>query len=75
MKGKTAQIPAMGTKGSATETVTVYASIQAVVPDIKLWWPLHYGAPNLHHLTAQVTWEVGFSLCFCDFQSKNAFLP
>ena len=26
------------------------------MPGVKLWWPLHYGEPNLHTLTATVQW-------------------
>jgi hypothetical protein len=33
----------------------VHAVLCARVPDVKLWWPLHYGAPNLHSLRASVT--------------------
>ena len=32
----------------------VCASIKAKVPDVQLWWPLHYGESHLHNLTAEV---------------------
>ena len=45
--------------GSPPPSVTVHAVLHAKVPDVKLWWPLHYGAPNLHRITAEVTWDGG----------------
>eukprot|EP01047_Picozoa_sp_COSAG01_P079213 COSAG01_NODE_14936_length_1393_cov_2.597372_2_plen_103_part_01 len=37
----------------ATEVVTtVHAVLEAAVPAVGLWWPLHYGEPTLHTLTA-----------------------
>eukprot|EP01052_Picozoa_sp_SAG31_P039619 SAG31_NODE_5529_length_2475_cov_2.029040_4_plen_116_part_00 len=66
------QLPA--TNGLVTPlTVSVCASITASVPNVELWWPLHYGKPNLHNLTAKVrqrgclrvaTWNVS-SLAVC----------
>lgn len=34
--------------------VVVHASIEASVPEISLWWPLHYGEPHLHNISAIV---------------------
>lgn len=34
-------------------TVTVHAVLEAGVPAVKLWWPVHYGEPALHTLTAR----------------------
>jgi hypothetical protein len=46
--------------GGAVQTV-VHAVVAARVPDVKLWWPLHYGEPNLHNITATVSWDASAS--------------
>ena len=35
-------------------TTTHWAIITAKVPDVKLWWPQHYGEPHLHILSAML---------------------
>ena len=50
----TAVIQILAGGAAAQGGTTVHASIKASVPDIILWWPLHYGQPHLHNLTAQM---------------------
>jgi hypothetical protein len=46
-------LPPTGAKEVVT---TVHAVLEAAVPAVGLWWPLHYGEPTLHTLTARVRW-------------------
>ena len=45
------------TLAPATTTAVIHATLHAHVPDIKLWWPLHYGDANLHNLTVELIWK------------------
>jgi hypothetical protein len=38
-------------------TTFTASSLAARVPDVQLWWPLHYGTPHLHAITAHVAWR------------------
>ena len=45
------------TPETPNSVAVVHASIEASVPQIKLWWPLHYGEPNLYNITAIIDWD------------------
>jgi len=46
----------------APYTATFHATLRARVPDVKLWWPLHYGEANLHTVRAELRWGAGASV-------------
>ena len=56
--GTTTTIPITIPPAAATTTTVIHAGLNASVPDIQLWWPIHYGEPHLHNLTVQITWGI-----------------
>ena len=56
-KTSTTQIRLPAATAAIAATATVHAVLDARVPAVKLWWPLHYGSPSMHTFTAQVTWH------------------
>eukprot|EP00756_Hemistasia_phaeocysticola_P048317 Hpha_TRINITY_DN22747_c0_g1::TRINITY_DN22747_c0_g1_i1::g.34296::m.34296/K01192/E3.2.1.25, MANBA, manB; beta-mannosidase len=62
--GGNVTVPVALTRPAGVVSSPGRAAVHAVLParvgtDVELWWPLHYGSPHLHTVTATVTWDHG----------------